>query len=136
MPLLCTCFRISSIILEKSHREMPSMLSMISMSSRSSCDAHPQLPEHISAGGMESCKYLSMLKSLDDNLASQDLVVFKFLCQDIIKTSRLDNVKCPLDLFDALGTSVRYFYLSRLFRLFQRVENQRLYCYQDFFVIC
>lgn len=52
---------------------------------------------------MEPFNYRSTLKSLDDNLASEDLVVFKFFCQDIIKTSKLDSIKGPLDLFDALG---------------------------------
>lgn len=44
-----------------------------------------------------------MLKHLDDSLASEDLVVLKFLCRDIIKLSKIDDIKTPLDLFDQLG---------------------------------
>ncbi|XP_067930146.1 caspase-8-like [Watersipora subatra] len=46
--------------------------------------------------------YLTMLNSLRDRLASEDLTVLKFLCRDLIKASRMDNIHCPLDLFDAL----------------------------------
>ena len=57
---------------------------------------------------MDRSQYSLMLKTLDDKLSSEDLVVLKFLCQDLIKTSKLDNIKWHLDLFEALGLLYKF----------------------------
>lgn len=48
-------------------------------------------------------QFRAMLKSLDDGLTSDDICVLKFLCQDSLPASKLDNIHGTLDLLSELG---------------------------------
>jgi len=47
-------------------------------------------------------QFRAMLKSLDDGLTSDDICVLKFLCQDSLPASKLDNIHGTLDLLSEL----------------------------------
>ena len=48
-------------------------------------------------------QYRSMLHSLDGGLTTEDIMILKFLCQDLLSSTKLDNITGGLDLLLALG---------------------------------